>query len=122
MTTRQVTGVILRGDGTPWANAPVVFRIIHGTYHLSPDETIPGDTIVGITNGSGVVLVSLVSGLALTYRVTLPDGSVFDISVPIGPPTTLETLRATYLGSVPTPDPTLETIIIDVLRDVGLLP
>jgi hypothetical protein len=117
MTTRVVSGNILRANGTPWNAATVKFVLMHGSYTLSPDNTYPENEIDAITDGSGHFSVSLVSGLGVIYRVTLPDSSIFDVSVPDGAPTTLEVLRSAYVAAPALPMPTMETIISSLLED-----
>jgi hypothetical protein len=79
MTTRAVTGTILRPDGTPWANAHVWIELVGGTYTLSPDDTYPANEFAVTADAAGQIAVTLASGLAIVYAVRLPDGTSFTI-------------------------------------------
>lgn len=113
MATRQVTGTILKANGTPWRGAPVYFQLTDDAFTVSPAETIPTERIAAITDVNGGVLVYLVSGLDKNYLVTLPDGSTFEINVPAGSATTLEALRAATVGPPVTQD-TIETYLLAI--------
>jgi hypothetical protein len=117
MATRIVTGNVLRANGTAWGGGVVQITLLGGSYTLSPDNTYPGNELDIIADGAGHFSVALVSGLGVAYRVTLPDGYVFDISVPDGAPTTLEALRSAYVAAPELPMPTMETIVTALLED-----
>lgn len=111
MATRSITGTILRSDGSPWYGAVVRFALLDDTYTASPAQTLPISPIEVTTDASGQCTVVLISGLDQNYRVTLPDRSTFNITVPAGSPTTLETLRAATFGT-PTPNSSVETALL----------
>lgn len=113
MATRTITGTILRSDGSPWAGATVRFQLLDDTYTASPAQTLPISPIEVATDSSGSCTVVLVSGLDQNYLVTLPDGSTFEITVPAGSATTLETLRAATFGT-PTPNSSVETALLAI--------
>lgn len=111
MATRAVTGTILYGDGSPWRGAAVQFRTTEDTYTLSPAQTLPLHSVEAVTDSNGQFTVSLIADLGVNYKVTLPDRSTFEITVPSGSPTTLEALRAATSG-MPVPVDDLEDLLI----------
>jgi hypothetical protein len=115
MPTRTITGTILRPDGSPWADGQVRFTPTDDTFRLSPDQTLPHTTVTVLTNDSGVFTVELVSGLDVAYMVRLPSRrDTFNIVVPDGSATTLEALRAAYVG-VPAAADNVTTLVAPLL-------
>lgn len=113
MATRAITGTILRPDGTPWAGASVRFITTDDAYTVSPANTLPLYVVTAVTDEYGQFTVSLVADLSVNYKVTLPDRSSFEITVPSGSPTTLEALRAATSG-MPVPIDSLEALLIEL--------
>lgn len=111
MATRAITGTILRPDGTPWAGAAVRFTTTDDAYTVSPAETFPLYVVTAVTDEYGEFTVDLVADLSVNYKVTLPDRSSFEITVPSGSPTTLEVLRAATSG-MPVAVDSLEAALI----------
>src|SRR4051812_39376674 len=102
MATRVITSTILKPSGAAWKGAIVRFQPLDDAFTVSPDATFPEAVIEAVTNDSGVMTVTLESGLTVGYRCTLPDRSEFEFLVPAGSATTLELLRAAMTG-VPVP-------------------
>lgn len=100
MATRQVTGTLVAPDGSALAGAEMLFGLADDTYQTSPAQTLPQISIPVITDSAGAFTVTLVSGLSVRYRVTLPDPvrNTFEVAVPDGASTTLEALRAADTG------------------------
>jgi len=121
MATRDVSGVILKLNGAPWLGANVKFRPVDDTYTLSPDESYPITTVTGTTDADGAFTVTLATGLSVEYEVTMPDGETFRIIVSDGAATTLELLRAAYDASTPEPLPSLETVVGDIVENLGIV-
>ena len=113
MATRAITGTILRPDGTPWAGASVRFITTDDAYTVSPANTLPLYVVTAVTDEYGEFTVSLVADLSVNYKVTLPDRSTFEITVPSGSPTTLEALRAATSG-MPVAVDSLEDLLISL--------
>lgn len=111
MATRSITGTVLRSDGSPWVGATVRFQLVDDAYTASPAQTLPISPIEVATDAAGQFTVVLISGLDRNYRVALPDRSTFEITVPAGSATTLETLRAATFGT-PTPNSSVETALL----------
>jgi hypothetical protein len=105
MATRSISSVVSRPDGSPWKGAEFRFRQRDDTYVLAPDITYPIRTLVASTDASGVLSVTLASGVDVIWDVTGPDGETFSIFVPNGSATTLEALRFAYDGVSPIPPP-----------------
>lgn len=117
--TRVVSGVILKPNGGPWAFAQVRFRNLDDTYTIAPDRTYPEDTVTAVADETGAFSITLASGLAVAYRVTLPDNTnSFDIVVPDGGATTLEALRAAN-EEIPEPLGNIEAAILGILGSPG---
>lgn len=117
MPTRTITGTILHPDGTPWVGGQVRFTPTDDTFRLSPDQTFPVVAVQVTTDDAGAFSVALESGLDVAYVVRLPSRrDTFNIVVPDGGPTTLETLRAAYVG-VPAVADNLETLLASLLAD-----
>jgi hypothetical protein len=117
MATRSISSVVSRPDGSPWKGAEFRFRQRDDTYVLAPDITYPIRTLVASTDASGVLSVTLASGVDVIWDVTGPDGETFSIFVPNGSATTLEALRFAYDGVSPIPPPDLQGFVEDALAD-----
>jgi hypothetical protein len=80
-------------------------------------QTFPVVAVQVTTDDAGAFSVALESGLDVAYMVRLPSRrDTFNIVVPDGGPTTLETLRAAYVG-VPAVADNLETLLASLLAD-----
>ena len=110
MGERTVTGVLKRPNNAPWKGGVVRFTLLDDTFLLSPDETFPTAIVEAVAGDDGAFSVTLVSGLDQEYEVTLPDRQKFRIVVPDGAATTLEMLRAAYVGAPAALD-TVETVV-----------
>lgn len=92
-----VTHTVYRGDGeTPWANAPVVFRLRPGSY--TEAGQYPSDVVRLRTEEDGTFAAELWANeegeSASAWEATLPDGETFTFTVPAsGGPFSLYTLR-----------------------------
>lgn len=86
MTTRTVTGTVLRADGQPWAGARVRFELDRGSF--TSTATYPPDQRETTTNEDGQFSVSLWTNaegsLPSCYRCVLPNGDTFDFVLPAG--------------------------------------
>lgn len=86
MTTRQVTGTVLRTDGTPWAGATVTVRRKRGSY--TAGAQYPPSEVTTQCNNSGVFLVELwvnEEGAAYSeYEAVLPGGDRPTFTLPAG--------------------------------------
>lgn len=95
MTTRTITGTILRPDGTPWeagtVRADLQRRIV------ADNGTVAQYQVSATTNGSGGFSLSLAVPVAggASYCLTLPDGSTLYILLETGGAITLEDLVTT---------------------------
>jgi microcystin-dependent protein len=117
MAVRTVTEVVKKPDGSAWVGAEVRFEVLEGAYRLSPGETYPVTAVIEITDTTGAFSVDLVSGPAIRYRVTLPDGEQFPMDVPDGSTTTVEALRAATEGAPS--DQSLESTVLAIVNAEG---
>jgi hypothetical protein len=102
MATCVITGTVLRSDGSPWKGGVVRFLLVDDTFTVSPDRSYPLSTVTAVADDTGTITVTLIAGLDKSYRVTMPDGEIFFITVPNTTPVTLEVLRAAWVG-IPSP-------------------
>jgi hypothetical protein len=115
MPTRTITGTILHPDGTPWVGGQMRFTPTDDTFRLSPDQTFPVVAVQVTTDDAGAFTVALESGLDVAYMVRLPSRrDTFNIVVPDGAATTLEVLRAAYVG-VPVAADNVTTLVAPLL-------
>lgn len=118
---RQITGKILYSDGTAWPGAEVQFTPTADTFTVDPDETFPLFPVKATAGSQGDLLVHLVAGTGVPYRVTLPDRFDFFILVPEGAATTLELLRMAWVGNATIPATSVETAILEVLNGMDIV-
>lgn len=108
--TRQVTDILYKTDGAPWADAAVLFQ--RGTGSFDTTAGYPPDWTDAITDATGAYSVTLwpdASGSRVSrYVVTYPNGERFAVSVPAGvTPITMAELRASS-ASPPVPPTALD--------------
>jgi len=99
-TTRTVTGIVTKPDGSPWFGATVRFTLTADTYWIGPDETFPIRYVDVVTDSSGAFSIDLVADLVEPYKVKMPDGEEFLIYLPSEDlsDVTIESLRDIYSG------------------------
>jgi hypothetical protein len=117
---RTVTGTIRRPNGGLWKGAEIRIRPVDDTFTVSPDATYPKETLRVATDDAGAFTLVLASGTNAEYEVTLPDGETFRIVVPDGAATTLELLRAAYLGP-PAAIDNVQTVVEALLADPAVI-
>ena len=107
---RTITAQINRPDGSAWGGAVVRFKPTQDSFTQTPDASYPIDTITAVADSTGVLQVTLASGLSTTYLVTMPDDEPFTIIVEDGSDVSLEDLRAATEGAA-IPAASIESII-----------
>jgi hypothetical protein len=92
MATRTITGTLKHVDGSAWASASVIFRLMEE--FQTATETYPRETHTETTDATGYFSITLAvptTGSAL-YEIQLPDNKTYLFYLESGAPTTLESL------------------------------
>lgn len=112
MDTRLLETIVLRPDGTPWAEAVVAFTLLPGSYLAG--STFPSATVTATAGADGRLSVGLwvnAAGLSdCVYLCRLPSRESFTFTLPAGAgPADLSALRTD--GDAPVPTTTAQSLI-----------
>lgn len=88
MALRTVIGTVLRSDGSPWANAKVLFKLNKLSVDLTSDEVFPPKQVSVVTDEDGLFSIDLWvnqgGAISCRYDVTIGGGSASPIVLPAG--------------------------------------